>query len=46
MKQPGVVVDSGSFVVTKDNVGHATTRSARTSARAQKEFQNDLLNCK
>lgn len=45
MKQPGVVVDSGSFVVTKANVAtYDTQRKART-AELKKAFDTDYLSC-
>jgi ribose transport system substrate-binding protein len=45
MKQPGVIVDSGSFVVTKDNVDrYETDRQAKTD-ELKKAFDGDYLQC-
>jgi ribose transport system substrate-binding protein len=45
MKQPGLVVDSGSFVVTKANVAtYDTQRQARTT-ELKKAFDTDYLSC-
>jgi len=45
MKQPGVVVDSGSFVVTKDNVGtYETDRKAKTD-ELRTAFDSQYLSC-
>ncbi|MEU4155271.1 substrate-binding domain-containing protein [Actinoplanes sp. NPDC026670] len=46
MSQPGVVVDSGSFVVTKANVdGYETDREAKTTSLRQ-DFDSRYLVCK
>jgi ribose transport system substrate-binding protein len=46
MTQPGVVVDSGSFVVTKDNVAdYDAARQAKT-AELRKAFDSQYLSCK
>jgi ribose transport system substrate-binding protein len=46
MAQPGVVVDSGSFVVTKANVdGYETDRQAKTD-ELRKAFDSQYLTCK
>jgi ribose transport system substrate-binding protein len=46
MAQPGVVVDSGSFVVTKTNVdGYETDRQAKTD-ELKKAFDGQYLSCK
>lgn len=45
MRDPGVVVDSGSFVVTKTNVaGYDKERQSKT-ADLKKQFADELLNC-
>jgi ribose transport system substrate-binding protein len=46
MAQPGVIIDSGSFVVTKDNV--ATYEADRTAKTAQlrQDFDSKYLVCK
>ncbi|MET9357793.1 sugar ABC transporter substrate-binding protein [Streptomyces sp. NPDC006617] len=45
MKEPGKIVDSGSFVVTKDNVAdYDEARKAKT-AELKKQFADDLLSC-
>ncbi|MFE4334128.1 sugar ABC transporter substrate-binding protein [Streptomyces sp. NPDC056831] len=45
MKKPGQVVDSGSFVVTQQNVtSYDTTRRARTAA-LKKQFADEFLTC-
>jgi ribose transport system substrate-binding protein len=46
MKQPGVVVDSGSFVVTKTNVdSYEADRTAKTD-ELRKAFDDQYLVCK
>jgi ribose transport system substrate-binding protein len=46
MTKPGVVVDSGSFVVTTANVGsYETERQAKTDA-LKKDFDSQYLSCK
>jgi ribose transport system substrate-binding protein len=46
MKTPGVVVDSGSFLVTKANVDtYEDERTAKTK-EILKQFQGELLDCK
>jgi ribose transport system substrate-binding protein len=46
MKQPGVVIDSGSFIVTKDNVStYDTERQAKTT-QLKKDFDSKYLSCK
>ncbi|MEV6107905.1 substrate-binding domain-containing protein [Streptomyces sp. NPDC051940] len=46
MAEPGVIVDSGSFVVTKENVeDYDTARQARTT-ELKKEFADKYLSCK
>lgn len=45
MKQPGVIVDSGSFVVTKENVaGYEKDREAKT-AELRTAFDSQYLSC-
>ncbi|MCW3816000.1 sugar ABC transporter substrate-binding protein [Micromonospora sp. DR5-3] len=45
MSQPGVIIDSGSFVVTKANVdGYEADRSAKTD-ELKKEFDAKYLTC-
>ncbi|MBQ1012784.1 sugar ABC transporter substrate-binding protein [Micromonospora sp. M51] len=45
MAEPGVTIDSGSFVVTKDNLdGYEADRTATTEA-LRKKFDGDLLKC-
>lgn len=46
MKTPGVIIDSGSFVVTKDNVSTYDAERQAKSAELQKEFESTLLVCK
>jgi ribose transport system substrate-binding protein len=46
MSQPGVVVDSGSFVVTKANVDtYEADRQAKTD-ELRKAFDGQYLSCK
>jgi ribose transport system substrate-binding protein len=46
MQQPGVVIDSGSFVVTQANVGtYETDRQAKTD-QLKKDFDGKYLSCK
>ncbi|GLZ60546.1 MULTISPECIES: sugar ABC transporter substrate-binding protein [Micromonospora] len=45
MAEPGVTIDSGSFVVTADNLdGYEADRTATTEA-LRKKFDGDLLKC-
>lgn len=45
MKQPGLIVDSGSFVVTKENVdGYDDARTAKT-VELKKKFADEYLSC-
>ncbi|MBL1098359.1 sugar ABC transporter substrate-binding protein [Streptomyces coffeae] len=45
MKQPGVTIDSGSFVVTKKNVAdYDDARKAKT-AQLKKKFADEYLSC-
>ena len=46
MKDPGVIVDSGSFVVTKDNVDTYDQERQDFATETQKKFQDELLDCK
>ena len=46
MKDPGVIVDSGSFVVTKDNVDTYDQERQAFAKDTKKKFQDDLLDCK
>lgn len=46
MTDPGVVVDSGSFVVTKDNVDTYGDEQAAFADEVKKTFEDDLLTCK
>ncbi|ANJ27508.1 sugar ABC transporter substrate-binding protein [Agromyces aureus] len=46
VKDPGVIVDSGSFVVTGDNVGTYTEEQDAESEKIMGQFENDLLDCK
>jgi ribose transport system substrate-binding protein len=46
MSQPGVVIDSGSFVVTKDNVDTYDTQRQAKTADLQKAFDSQYLVCK
>lgn len=46
MKQPGVVVDSGSFVVTKDNADTYDQQRQDFGKTLKSKFQNELLSCK
>ena len=46
MKEPGVIIDSGSFVVTKANIdGYETERQAK-SDELKKDFDGKYLDCK
>ncbi|MFI6259880.1 sugar ABC transporter substrate-binding protein [Micromonospora zamorensis] len=45
ISEPGVTIDSGSFVVTRDNLdGYEADRTATTEA-LRKKFDGDLLKC-
>jgi ribose transport system substrate-binding protein len=45
MRQPGQIIDSGSFVVTKSNVDtYDQARQAKTK-ELQKQFETSVLNC-
>ncbi|WP_407358778.1 sugar ABC transporter substrate-binding protein [Microbacterium sp. LTA6] len=46
MADPGVVVDSGSFVVTKDNVETYGDEQKAFADKVQKKFEDELLTCK
>lgn len=46
MSQPGIVVDSGSFVVTKANVDTYDTERQAKTADLQKAFDSQYLVCK
>ncbi|TFC91913.1 sugar ABC transporter substrate-binding protein [Cryobacterium breve] len=46
VKQPGVVVDSGSFLVTKDNVATYDDERQAASKKLKSLFSDSLLNCK
>lgn len=46
MKEPGVVVDSGSFVVTEANVSDYDAERVAESETIMDSFANDLLDCK
>jgi ribose transport system substrate-binding protein len=46
MSQPGVVVDSGSFVVTKANVDTYDSERQAKTADLQKAFDSQYLVCK
>ncbi|GAB3937313.1 sugar ABC transporter substrate-binding protein [Micromonospora vulcania] len=45
MTEPGVTIDSGSFVVTKDNLGSYETDRTATTGELKKKFDSDLLKC-
>lgn len=45
MKQPGVIIDSGSFVVTKDKVATYDTERQAKTAELKKAFDTDYLSC-
>jgi ribose transport system substrate-binding protein len=46
MSQPGVIIDSGSFVVTKANVdAYDNDRQAKTDSLKQ-DFDSKYLSCK
>lgn len=45
MKTSGVIVDSGSFVVTKDNVDTYDTERQAKTAELQRAFDSDYLVC-
>jgi len=46
MADPGVIVDSGSFVVTKDNVETYGDEQSAFADKVKKQFEDDLLTCK
>jgi ribose transport system substrate-binding protein len=46
MVDPGVIVDSGSFVVTKENVDSYDTERQAETAKLKTHFSDDLLSCK
>jgi ribose transport system substrate-binding protein len=46
MVTPGVIVDSGSFVVTKDNVETYNDEREAKAAEVMDDFKNNLLDCK
>lgn len=46
MADPGVIVDSGSFVVTKDNVDTYGDEQDTFAETVKKKFEDDLLTCK
>ena len=45
MRDPGVIVDSGSFVVTKTNVDSYAKEQEAKTADLKKQFADELLNC-
>lgn len=45
MKQPGVVIDSGSFVVTKANVATYDDERKAKTVELKKAFDSDYLSC-
>jgi ribose transport system substrate-binding protein len=46
MRHPGQIIDSGSFVVTKADVGtYDTARKAKTE-QLKKQFADTVLTCK
>lgn len=46
MAEPGVIVDSGSFIVNKDNVDTYGDEQTAESAKLMDQFANELLTCK
>jgi ribose transport system substrate-binding protein len=46
MKQPGVIVDSGSFVVTKKNADTYDQERQDFGKKIKTKFQSELLTCK
>ncbi|MDQ0727679.1 substrate-binding domain-containing protein [Microbacterium sp. W4I20] len=46
MADPGVIVDSGSFVVTKDNVETYGDEQMAFAEKVKSQFEDDLLTCK
>ena len=46
MAEPGVIVDSGSFVVTKDNVDSYPDEQSEFADKVKKQFEDKLLTCK
>ncbi|MGH3714869.1 MAG: sugar ABC transporter substrate-binding protein [Micromonosporaceae bacterium] len=46
MADPGVIVDSGSFVVTRDNVASYDTERQAKTEQLKKDFADKLLACK
>jgi len=45
MKEPGVIIDSGSFVVTKDNVDTYDAERQATSDQIKSDFDSTYLSC-
>jgi len=45
MKPPGVVVDSGSFLVVKANISSYDAQRQATSKALKVKFSNQLLSC-
>jgi ribose transport system substrate-binding protein len=45
MRQPGVVIDSGSFLVTKQNVDGYDAERQKTSEQIKQRFAGELLAC-
>ena len=45
MATPGQVIDSGSFVVTKDNVAGYDTQRQQETAQLRKDFDDKYLSC-
>jgi len=46
VKDPGVTVDSGSFIVTKANVDSYDDERQAEAKKIKDKFQNELLSCK
>lgn len=46
MSEPGVTIDSGSFVVTKDNIDTYDDERAAFADDVKKKFESELLTCK
>ncbi|HEY5224107.1 MAG TPA: sugar ABC transporter substrate-binding protein [Microbacteriaceae bacterium] len=46
MKKPGIIIDSGSFIVTKDNVKTYDTERQAETKKLKADFTNKYLSCK
>jgi ribose transport system substrate-binding protein len=46
MKKPGIIIDSGSFIVTKDNVATYDQERQAATKQIKSDFTSKYLNCK